>query len=242
MRLQPLAALAAFPLALLSRCTDGELEPVSGWESVSGCADGGFVADGGAVAVETGLAAEGNPLAYGDEDDGFRCDEIDKNCVQKCFDGPSDTCTCEEDIENEDWCCCFGEPGCDFCTGGGGECGGGEGEGEGEGSEEEGEGEEEGKGIWGGGALRLNCFDTDCGMRGGCEVRTCKVSGSLNVHDLNSACGDSVALGTFKDLVEAHEHEHQNSLNECVRTVNRFGHYGRLGAIEAIVASRDLAE
>ncbi|MCE2398855.1 MAG: hypothetical protein J4F34_07465 [Gemmatimonadetes bacterium] len=69
------------------------------------------------------------------------------------------------------------------------------------------------------------------------------MSGSLNVHDLNSACRDSVALGTFKDLVEAHEHEHQNSLNECVGTVNRFGHYGRLGAIEAIVASsRDLAE
>ena len=150
----PLAVLAAFPLALLS-----------------GCADGGFVADGGAVAVETGLSAGGDPLAYGDEDDGFRCDEMDDDCFRKCFDGPSDTCTCEEDLENEDWCCCFGEPGCDMCTGGGDGCGGGEGGGEGE-EEEEDEDEDEGEGIWGGGALRLNCFETRRGQSGGCEVWT----------------------------------------------------------------------
>ena len=170
----PLAVLAAFPLALLSGCADGELGPGSECESVSGCADGGFVADGGAVAVETGLSGEGNPLAYGDEDDGFRCDEMDDDCFKKCFDGPSDTCTCEEDLENEDWCCCFGEPGCDMCTGGGGGCGGGEGEGTGggEGEEDEDEEEDEGEGIWGGGALRLDCFESRRGERGGCEVRT----------------------------------------------------------------------
>ena len=171
-----LAVLAAFPLALLFGCADGELEPVSG------CVEGELepsceaaLVDALVEEVETGLwAGEGNPLAYGDEDDGFRCDEMDDDCFKKCFDGPSDTCTCEEDLENEDWCCCFGEPGCDMCTGGGGGCGGGEGEGTGggEGEEDEDEEEDEGEGIWGGGALRLDCFESRRGERGGCEVRT----------------------------------------------------------------------
>ncbi|MCE2397785.1 MAG: hypothetical protein J4F34_01890 [Gemmatimonadetes bacterium] len=64
-------------------------------------------------------------------------------------------------------------------------------------------------------------------------IRTCKVSGSLNVHDLNSACGDSVALGNFHDLMVAHEKMHQRSLNECITTVNRWR--GRLAEIEGIV-------
>ena len=62
----------------------------------------------------------------------------------------------------------------------------------------------------------------------------CGVSGrSVGVHDFNVInCGYRRSLENFRDAVVTHERRHQESLNECIRSVNTDG---RLAAVEAIV-------
>ena len=147
-----LAVLAAFPLALLSRCVEGGTEP--GYEPPEAIGpelpEGVSVGPDGVIVIERGLLAGG--IVLDDED----WEDLAQMRMFRCR------------------------------------------------------------------SLR-GCFFT---------IRTCKVSGSLNLHSLNGTCGRGVALGKFKDLVEAHEHEHQNSLNACIGTVNADG---GLAAVEAIV-------
>ena len=63
----------------------------------------------------------------------------------------------------------------------------------------------------------------------------CGVSGdSIGVYALNDKCSEDYRrrVDVFRDWVVDHEHEHQNSLNKCIRAVNSDG---RLAAVESIV-------
>ncbi|MDE2973999.1 MAG: hypothetical protein OXU64_04625 [Gemmatimonadota bacterium] len=51
-----------------------------------------------------------------------------------------------------------------------------------------------------------------------------------SVYALNYTCGDSATLAAFNDTIIKHENNHQESLNECVRSANS----GRLAEIEEL--------
>lgn len=127
--------------------------------------------------VETGLAADGDPLADGDDDDGYECGTDVDECGEKCLESGSPVCYCAEQYDLETGevtghCCCFGARTCDFCGGNGG---GGEGCGE---EGEEGEGPEGGEGR---GPVRLSCDQYERrGSTAGCEVVTTLDTDSLS--------------------------------------------------------------
>ncbi|MCE2398493.1 MAG: hypothetical protein J4F34_05525 [Gemmatimonadetes bacterium] len=61
---------------------------------------------------------------------------------------------------------------------------------------------------------------------------------SINIPDLNEECDIWTALDNFRLQVVDHEHEHQNSLNKCIRTVNSSA---RFEAVESIVGETGAA-
>ncbi|MCE2399095.1 MAG: hypothetical protein J4F34_08740 [Gemmatimonadetes bacterium] len=54
------------------------------------------------------------------------------------------------------------------------------------------------------------------------------------MHSLNKTCGTVGLLDGFRGMVEAHEYKHQDSLNKCIRVLNRR----RLPDIEEITGSQ----
>ena len=106
-------------------------------------------------------------LAASWQESGFECDDVD-DCIDKCWNLPEsdsrDSCHYKEDLETDEWCCCWDQANCDFCGGDGGE-------GEGCGPEGESEG---GDSLDGGrGDIWLECdSEVQRGFHGGCEVRT----------------------------------------------------------------------
>ena len=56
----------------------------------------------------------------------------------------------------------------------------------------------------------------------------------IDVHSLNKTCGTVGLLDGFRGMVEAHEYKHQDSLNKCIRVLNRR----RLPDIEEITGSQ----
>ena len=82
----------------------------------------------------------------------------------------------------------------------------------------------------GGPEYSIPAADTICGLSGV----------SRGVYSLNDKCDLEQRVDDFRLYVVAHEHGHQNSLNECIEAVNTDG---RLAAVEAIVEdSEDKAE
>ncbi len=66
------------------------------------------------------------------------------------------------------------------------------------------------------------------------SVTICGLSNVLvGVHALNTKCKTVGVLEDFEDSVVAHENEHQNSGNRCIRHVNRLD--GPMAQLEAIV-------
>ena len=163
-----LAVLAAFPLALLSGCVEGELEP--GYEEA--------LVDALVEEIETGLwrdrpmTGDGNPLAYGDGDWDFRCggtgsyDGDKQDCTLECWirgGGGHRNCFCMIRLDG-------GERGyCRFTTGGGGGGGGG-GPGGGNGRGGGGGGRDPGEEPYG---VELECDKGKTrGTSAGCRVET----------------------------------------------------------------------
>lgn len=66
---------------------------------------------------------------------------------------------------------------------------------------------------------------------------------SIGVYDLNAVdhedCSNKAAIDDWKATVVAHEFEHENSLNECIDSVNDDG---RLAEVEAIVSTKSEAD
>ncbi|MCY3808260.1 MAG: hypothetical protein OXG58_02295 [Gemmatimonadetes bacterium] len=77
----------------------------------------------------------------------------------------------------------------------------------------------------GGPAYAIPAGDTICGL-----------SNVLRgVHVLNTTCKTVGVLNGFRELVEAHEYKHQDSLNDCIRVVNRRW----MGHVEEAVGGQD---
>ena len=68
--------------------------------------------------------------------------------------------------------------------------------------------------------------DTICGVLPGFRA---------SVYELNYTCGNAATLAAFNNLIVRHENNHQESLNECVRSANS----GRLAVIEELTGTRE---
>ena len=123
-----MAVLAMLPLALVSGCVDEEFGVWPTGGIAPELPDGVSARSGGVIVIEKGLpAGPGNPLA---DEGGYTCQN-----VWDCFDQCERHCFCKP-TQDDNFCCCNGEWGCDHCEwvvepedggigggGGGGACG-----------------------------------------------------------------------------------------------------------------------